>query len=189
MNRWIKALCTPPLMALAALLMFVEEVLWESAKRLMALLGRLPLIRSIEAWIAALPPYGAAAVFLLPGILLLPVKISALWLMAHGHALLGVQVIIGAKLAGTALVARIFTLTKPQLMTLHWFAVVHDFINKWRTRLYGWVKSSQAWQRLQEWRHAVHAWWGRFRRHWKPGRIGRRFRAIQRRHRRAAFHH
>ena len=49
-------------MKLAALLMFVEEVLWESAKRLMAALGQLPLIRNVEARIRRLPPYGAAAV-------------------------------------------------------------------------------------------------------------------------------
>ena len=89
MRKFLKALLTPPLMALAALLMFAEEVIWEGLKRVMAVLGRLPVIRSLEAWIATLPSYGAAVVFLLPGALLLPVKIGALWLIANGHALLG----------------------------------------------------------------------------------------------------
>ena len=128
MRHLIKRLITPPLMLVAALLMFAEEVLWEALKRLMAQVGRLPLIRTLEAWIARLPPYGAACVFLLPGTLLLPVKIGALWLIAHGHALLGVQLIVVAKLVGTALVARIFMLTKPALMTLRWFARLHGFI-------------------------------------------------------------
>lgn len=187
MRAFLKSLLTPPLMALAALLMFVEEVIWEGAKRLMAVLGKLPVIRNIEAWIARLPPYGAAVFFLLPGLCLLPVKISALWLIAHGHALLGIELICAAKLIGTVLVARIFVLTKPQLMTLGWFAAVYAFITKWRNVLYVWVHASAVWLRLQALRAAVRAWWTETSRHWKPGRIGRRFRAIQRRQRRAAF--
>lgn len=187
MRKLFKSFLTPPLMALAALLMFVEEVLWETSKRLMAALGRLPVIRSVEAWIGDLPPYGAATVFLLPGILLLPVKISALWLLAQGHALLGLELIVAAKVAGTVLVARIFVLTKPQLMTLAWFAAIYFVITKWRNTLYAWVQATGTWRRLQALRAALRAWLANFAKHWKPGRIGRRFRAIQRRHRRAAF--
>ena len=187
MRALLNSLVTPPLMALAALLMFIEEVLWESAKRLMAALGRLPLIHAIENRISALPPYGAAVMFLLPGLCLLPVKLAALWLLAHGHPLLGLQFFIAAKLGGTVLVARIFVLTKPRLMTLVWFAVLYELITRWRNLLYAWVKTSSAWQRLQTLRAAVRAWFANLRKHWKPGRIGRRFRAIQRRERRAAF--
>ena len=187
MSKPLKSLVTGPLMALAALLMFVEEVWWEGAKRLMAAFGRLPLIRNLEAWIGRLPPYGAAALFVLPGLMLLPVKISALWLMAQGHAILGLQVIVAAKLAGTVLVARIFVLTKPQLMNLTWFATAYFVITKWRNTLYGWVESTATWRALQALRARLRTWIANLARHWKPGRIGRRFRAIQRRHRRAAF--
>ena len=183
MRKILKALLTPPLMALAVLLMFAEEVVWEALKRVMAVLGHLPLIRHVEARIATLPPYAAAVVFLLPGALLLPVKIGAIWLIANGHALLGCELIIAAKLIGTALVARIFTLTKPALMSLAWFASMHGWIMRWRATLYAWVKASTVWQRLEALRAALQA----LLRHWRPGHVGRRFRAIQRMNRRAAF--
>lgn len=183
MRQLIKRLLTPPLMLLAALMMFTEEVLWEFLKRMMAAFGRLPLIRGLEAKIAVLPPYGAAAVFLVPGCLLLPVKISALWLIANGHAVLGACVIVAAKLLGTALVARIFTLTRNQLMTLAWFARIYNTIMRWRAVLYGWVIASGAWHRVEAVRARLRAWFSR----WKPGRIGARLRAIQRLRRRAAF--
>jgi hypothetical protein len=162
MAKPLKSLVTGPLMALAALLMFVEEVLWEGAKRLMATLGRLPLIRDVEALVARLPPYGAAVAFLLPGLLLLPVKISALWLIAQGHAILGLEVIIAAKLAGTVLVARIFVLTKPQLMTLAWFASAYFVITRWRNALYAWVEASATWRVLQALRARLHIWIAHF---------------------------
>jgi hypothetical protein len=183
MRRLLKKLLTPPLMWLAVLLMFTEEVLWEALKRLMALLGRLPLVHSLEARISRLPPYGAAAVFLGPGCLLLPVKISALWLIGNGHAMLGAGVIIGAKLLGTALVARIFTLTRPQLMTLNWFAALYRTIMRWRATLYGWVQAHPGWQRWVALRALLKDWIAK----WKPGRVGMRLRAIQRLKRRTAF--
>ena len=183
MRRPFRTLLTPPLMLLAALLMFLEEVLWEALKRLMAAFGRLPVIRSVEAAIGRLPPYAAAVVFLIPGTLLLPVKLGALWLLANGHPMLGCQLIIGAKLLGTALVARIFTLTKPQLMTLGWFSAIYHFVMRWRAVLYGWVIASGAWHKVLALRARLRAWKAR----WKPGRIGARLRAIQRYKRRSAF--
>jgi len=182
MRRWLNRIITPPLMFLAALLLFAEEIIWEVLKRLMAALGRLPLIRSLEGMIARLPPYGAAAAFLLPGLLLLPVKIGALWLIAHGQAIAGLGLIVAAKLAGTALVARIFSLTRPALMTLGWFAHLHGFIMRWRERLYGYVKASAAWHALERARARVRAALARI----KPGRLMQRLRAIRRWKRRGA---
>ena len=176
MRKLLKRFLTPPLMLIAALLLFVEEILWELVKRVMAQVGRLPLIRSLEAWISRLPPYGAATAFLLPGLLLLPVKIAALWLIAQGHALLGLQTILAAKLAGTALVARIFTLTRPVLMSLAWFARLYGWVMRWRERLYGFVKASHAWHLLDSARARLRAWAARA----KPGRLAQRMRAIRR---------
>lgn len=182
MRRWLNRIITPPLMFVAALILFVEEVLWEVAKRVMAALGRLPLIRSLEGMITRLPPYGAAAAFLLPGLLLLPVKVGALWLIAHGQAVAGLGLIVAAKLAGTALVARIFSLTRPTLMMLGWFARLYGFIMRWRARLYGFVKASAAWHALERARARVRAAFARM----KPGRLTQRLRAIRRWRRRGA---
>ena len=177
MRRWLNRIVTPPLMFCAALFLFAEEVLWEAFKHIMAALGRLPLIRTLEAWIARLPPHGAAVVFLLPGALLLPVKLAALWLFAHGHALTGLQLLIAAKLVGTALVARIFTLTRASLLTIGWLARLYETIMRWRARLYGFVKDSSAWATLAQWRARIRAWFA----HRKPGRLATRFNAIRRR--------
>jgi hypothetical protein len=182
MRRWLNRIITPPLMFVAALILFAEEVAWEAAKRIMAALGRLPLIRSLEGLIARLPPYGAAAAFLLPGLLLLPVKVGALWLIARGQALAGLGLIVAAKLAGTALVARIFTLSRPALMTLDWFARLYGFIMRWREKLYGYVKASTAWRALEGARAKVGAAFARL----KPGRLMQRLRAIRRWRRRDA---
>ena len=180
MKHPLKRLLTPPLLVLAALLMFVEEWLWDHLKVLMAAIGRLPLVRALEARIAGLGPYGAMAVFIAPGTLLLPVKLAALWLMAHGHGLLGVQLIVAAKLAGTALVARIYALCKPALMTLGWFARLDARVIRWREWLYAAVRAMAFWHALQ--RAKARLRW--FLRRFRGKLLKRRWLAIRRLRRR-----
>jgi hypothetical protein len=107
---------------IVALYVLFFEWGWQPLARALGLFARLPAVRWIESRIAALPPYAALAVFGLPTAALLPVKLLALALVARGHTLLGVVVIVAAKVIGTAVVARLFMLTQPSLMRLGWFA-------------------------------------------------------------------
>lgn len=148
---FLKRVFSPPLTVLGALLMFLEEWLWEHLQRLMAAIGRLPAVRALEAAIARLPPYPAMAVFLLPVLLLLPVKLVALWFIVRGQAVLGLLVIVIAKLIGTAFVTRIFVLCKPNLLALNWFQRLHDGVLAIRERLYAYVRASSLWQAARRW--------------------------------------
>ncbi|MBL8347596.1 MAG: hypothetical protein JNN03_19325 [Rubrivivax sp.] len=145
---WLKA----PLRLLLALIILFEEWGWQPLQNLMARIARLPVLRSIEARIARLPPYAALVVFFLPGLALLPVKIGALWLVAHGQRLAGLAVIVAAKLVGTAIVARLFTLTRPALMRLAWFAALYARWTGWKEQLLAWVRGSALWRSLHAWR-------------------------------------
>ncbi len=162
MKRLLRRILTPPLMLLAALFMFFEEWLWERLKALMAAFGQLPLVRGLEARIAGLSPGPALAVFLAPATLLLPVKLGALWLIGHGHAVQGILLILGAKVVGMALFSRIFVLCKPTLLTVPRFRRFHDWLLGWSLRLHAWMDSIPAWvaakARMRAWREAFRAW-------------------------------
>ena len=107
--RWTAWLLAP-LKWLLALLILFEEWGWEPLQHLLARIGQWPGLRWIEGAIRRLPPYGALLLFVVPALMLLPVKLAALWLIGQGHAVLGLAIILAAKLAGTAVVARLFTL-------------------------------------------------------------------------------
>ena len=158
---WPKA----PLRLVLALVILFEEWGWEPLQRLMARIARLPPLRQIEALIARAPPYVALVVFFVPTLALLPVKIGALWLVAHGQKLLGVLVIAAAKVVGTALMARLFTLTQPALMRLPWFAALYGRWSAWKEALLAWVRSSAVWRTMRAWRRQ---WRERLRR-WRAG--------------------
>lgn len=152
--------------ALIALVILFEEWGWEPLKRAMAFIARWPPLAWLERRIAALPPYAALPVFFGPTLLLLPVKLGALWLIGRGHALLGLAVIVVAKLAGTALLARLFQLTQPALMRMAWFASLYRRWTVWKEAVLARVRASWAWrtgrvmrrriaQRLARWRGAA----------------------------------
>jgi len=130
---------------LGALILF-EEWGWGPLARLLGQFARLPAIAWLERRIAALPPPLAVLVFLLPVLLLLPVKLAALWLIGRGRALLGLAVIVLAKVVGTGVVARLFMLTRPQLMRMPWFARAYARWVGWKESVMARVRSSLPWR-------------------------------------------
>ncbi|HEY1399511.1 hypothetical protein [Roseateles sp.] len=129
-----------------ALVILFEEWGWEPLQRAMAAIGRLPVLRQLEAVVRRLPPYAALVVFFLPGLMLLPIKLLALWLIGIGRPGLGLCVIVLAKVIGTAVVARIFALTQPALMSLPWFARLYGRWTVWKEGLLVWVRASAVWR-------------------------------------------
>lgn len=128
------------------LILVFEEWGWDALQAALAALGRLPVLRRIERFVGTLPPYAALALFAAPTLSLLPVKLAALWLIAHHHAVLGLVVVVAAKVVGTAVVARLFVLTRPALMSLPWFARLHDRFTAWKQALLERVRTSWPWR-------------------------------------------
>ncbi len=149
--------------ALLALLILFEEWGWEPLQRALARLGRLPLLRRLEALIGRLPPHAALVAFFLPALLLLPVKLAALGLIANGQRLLGLVVIVLAKLVGTAVVARLFTLTRPALLQLPWFVRLYSRWTGWKQTLLARVRASWAWRAGRVLKRQLRQQWARWR--------------------------
>ena len=144
---------------LLTLVVLFEEWGWEPLNRVMVRLGQLPGPRWLGQRIAALPPYGAVAIFLLPTALLLPVKLAALWFIGRGMVIAGTLVLVVAKLGGTALIARLFTLTRPALMTLPWFAHLYARWSTWKAAQLKRVRGSRPWRLARQMRQQLRSRW------------------------------
>ena len=124
-----------PLWFLLALVFLFEAWLWEHLR---------PIVRWIvdriawdtakartAAWIEHLPPAATLLVFLVPVILLLPVKFVGLWMLAHG-SWLGAMATLGfAKVVSMGVTAFIFDVTRPKLLQLPWFRWLYDHVMVW----------------------------------------------------------
>lgn len=180
-----------PLVYLAALVLMFEDWLWDVGAALVARIAAWPPLHALERRIAALPPWAALTAFVLPALLLFPVKLLALLAMAHGHAVLGLSVILLAKIGGAAAVARLYALTKPSLLAIAWFARWHDAFLRTKDRWIALLRASRAY-------HDVRAALTSVRRQlrallrcllpregsWRGTRVLRRFAALRRAHRR-----
>jgi hypothetical protein len=167
--RTRRLLSAPLVLALLGLLVF-EEWLWSPLSRAIGQLARWPVWARLERGVAALPAWAALPLFLVPVLTLLPFKLLALWLMAQHHVLLGFQMIVLAKLVGTAIAARLYTLLAPTLLAVPWFASLHaQFV-----RLRDWVFTRwhsmwayQLWLRLRQAIRQRPGWLGPFLRRWR----------------------
>lgn len=145
--------------ALLVPLLLFEEWGWEPLAALAARLARLPFWGRAEAALRALPPWGALLAFLVPVLMLLPIKLFALYLLARGHSLGALLLIIGAKLVGTAFVARLFQLVEPALMRIPWFAHWYPRWKVWKDEVLAVVRHSAPWQAARRTGERVRGWW------------------------------
>ncbi len=144
-----------PLVVLGVVLFLIEEVLWSWLGGLMARLAALPVVARVEAWVRALPPYPAMVLFLLPVAVIFPFKLAALWLMAQGHVLLGIGCLLAAKLTGMAVLARLYALCRPSLVTLGWFSRLEATILRWRSWAHAKLDSLPGWAAARSFVRAV----------------------------------
>ncbi|MBX3626170.1 MAG: hypothetical protein KF892_14235 [Rhizobacter sp.] len=150
------------LLGVAAIVLFVEEWGWRPLAACVAWFARWPPLARLEAAIRRLPPLGALLLFLVPAVLLFPVKLAALWLMHRGQAGLGLLVIVVAKLVGTALVGRIYLLTQAQLMQYAWFARALGWWIATKARVKAALHRSALWRSLRGLRRRVRVMLRRF---------------------------
>ncbi|HIJ37885.1 MAG TPA: hypothetical protein HPP80_03220 [Rhodospirillaceae bacterium] len=145
----IKQILKYLLLAVWAVFVLIEDLLWEPLGRLMAELGRWAPVARLELAIGRLPPYAAMVLFIVPWAIILPVKLAALWLLASGRPGLGAVLFLFGEVLGMALLARLYALCRPALHQLPWFvwietqlrrwsAWAHDLMNQWLW--WRWVK-------------------------------------------------
>lgn len=124
-----------PFLTVLALVVLVETWIWSRLGPVVArVIAALPLERlkaAIHLAVEKLPPYATLGVFLVPVVLLIPLKLAALSLLGHGGFLVGILFFGAVKVLGVALEAWLFEICKPKLMTIPAFVRVHDAWERW----------------------------------------------------------
>jgi hypothetical protein len=138
-----KALVRAFVIPVAALYFLAEEYIWVHLERALAALARLGWVAWLEARVAGVGPYTAMVLFLFPLGVTWAIKIFAIYLLGTGH-ITALATIVAAKIVGTAIAARLFTLTRPALLSVAWFARCHAWVIRTKDWLYARVKAMPA---------------------------------------------
>ena len=110
-------------------------------------------LEAFEHWLSQSSPAIALVAFSIPLLLVAPINLVAFWLLVNGLVLQGIGLEVSAKLLGTLLVARVFALTKPQLLTFALLRVIYTTLMGWlqwahqkvtETAVYRWSKHMKA---------------------------------------------
>jgi hypothetical protein len=145
----------PFVFLIAAIYFLVDAVFFTVFKPVFRRLADCWVFESLRVWIVSLRPYPTLALFVIPVILLEPIKPVAAYLTATGHIVGGLMVLIVGELLKLLLIERLFSVSRDKLMSIPAFAwCYHSFC-----RGQDWVASLQAWQLMRRWssnaKHAV----------------------------------
>lgn len=127
-----------PLWVLLAVVFLIEAWLWDHLQPIVErVVARIPL-RAFKRWLAAnieaLSPALTLVVFIVPLIMLFPLKLVGLWLLTHGYWLGAIATTVFAKVAGVGVTAFIFDVTRPKLLQMPWFKRLYDLVLALRAR-------------------------------------------------------
>ena len=121
-----------PFWVLLAVIFLIEAWLWDHLEPVVErVVARIPL-RAFKHWLAekisTLSPAMTLVVFVVPVILLFPLKLAGLWLLAHEYWASAVMLMVFAKFLGVGVTAFVFDVTRPKLLQMRWFAKLYESV-------------------------------------------------------------
>ncbi|WP_031438012.1 hypothetical protein [Methylobacter tundripaludum] len=137
------------LLSLLAIFLIIEEWLWDLLTAFGRSLSRWLNLQQFEQWLSQTTATIALVAFSIPILIVTPINLAAFGLLAKGLILQGILMEVLAKLLGTLLVARVFALTKPQLLTFTFLRITYTTVTRWlqwahakvtETAVYRWAR-------------------------------------------------
>lgn len=142
-----------------ALIFLFESWLWDHVKEWLRALGRSLGVARFEArlmdFIARLSPRATLAVFAVPAISVLPLKIFAVESIAMGHVFAGVAGLFAAKTLALGVTAFLFDHCREKLLQMPWFARFYSLVLYLRAWAHALVAPAR--ERAEKFLAAIHA--------------------------------
>src|SRR4051812_17883916 len=177
MRRMLK-----PLWILLALFFLVEAWLWDHLRPLVAAVVNVIAWDKLKTRLAALvewlPSWAVLIVFVIPFIVLLPLKFLEVYFLVRREWIPAIVVLVLAKLLGLGVTAFIFDVTRPKLLQMAWFRWLYELALVLLAKAHALIDPIKA---------AIKRRVRRIMWLIKPGRSGRFFRRLARIRRRASI--
>ncbi len=136
---------------LAILYFLVDAFFLKIAKPLAVWTAKRRLFVGLRKWIVSLRPYPTLALFVIPLIVLEPVKPLAAYLIGTGRLTAGTATLVLGEIFKLVIVERLFRVCRPKLMRISMFKWCYGF---WRQGV-DWLTSMKAWQAIRRWKAKI----------------------------------
>ena len=146
-NNAMKKMLKPLFYLLAVIYFLVDAVFMTVAVPAGRWLGDRLVSNRIRNWIISLRPYPTLLLFLVPVIILEPVKPLAIYLIGTKHVVAGITLFVLGEIIKLVLVERLFAISREKLLSIPAFA--------WGYGKYcfakNWIVSLEAYRKIQTW--------------------------------------
>jgi hypothetical protein len=146
-NQTLKRILKPIVFVVAAIYFLVDAVVLTLARPIARWLAGHWVLNRLRTWIVSLRPYPTLALFMVPVLILEPVKPVAAYLTASGHVADGLTLLLVGELLKLVLIERLFCISRDKLMSIAAFAWCYDRLRQARK----WVDSFGVWQLARRW--------------------------------------
>ena len=141
----LRTLIAPIVLVLATIYFVLDALVLSVLRPLLRYLTHLRFFHTVRRWIESLSPYPTLALFLIPVVILEPVKPLSAYLIATGQIVTGVVLLVCGELLKITIIERIFHIARPQLMTITAFAWTYNFVVGWLV----WLQALPPWQAIK----------------------------------------
>jgi hypothetical protein len=141
----------PAVITVAVLYFLIDALFFSLIKPLGTWLSKFRIFARVGNWIRSLGPYPTLALFVIPFIVLEPIKPVGLYLIATGRVIDGTLVISVGEVLKITIVERLFQVGRDKLMTIPAFARCYEFVMSWRAYL----ETLAVWQAMLRWVQAI----------------------------------
>jgi hypothetical protein len=121
-----------PLWVVLALTFLLEAWLWDHLQPIVArtvdLIPWARLKAHLATLIKGLSPKATLVVFIVPVVVVFPIKLLEVWLWAHHQWLSALAALLLVKLVGLGVTAFVFELTREKLLLIGWFNLLYVFV-------------------------------------------------------------
>jgi hypothetical protein len=135
-----------PILFISAVIYFgIDELFSVVARPIAAWLARQHFFHQFRNWSLSLRPYAALALFVVPLLILEPVKPIAAYLAATGHLATGGALFVLGEILKLVLLERLFQLNRRKLMSIPAFAWCYVHL----CAVWSWLESFAIWQSVR----------------------------------------
>jgi len=171
-----------PIWILLAIFFLVEVWLWDHLRPVIAWAVNLVAWDRLKIRLAALieelPPWAVLIVFVVPFVVLLPLKFLEVYFIVQHQWAAAIFILVLAKLLGLGVTAFIFDVTRPKLLQMAWFRWLYELMLVWLAKAHAVTDPIR--HRIKEWAAALKQRALRLIWLMKPGRGSRLLRRLAR---------
>jgi hypothetical protein len=134
-RKRIRKALKPVIISFAVLYFLIDAFFFAIIKPFATWLSRWRIFARVGSWVRSLGPYSTLALFVVPFVVLEPIKPVGFYLMASGSVMNGALLIGVGEVLKITVVERLFQVGRDKLMTIPAFARCYEFVLSWRAYL------------------------------------------------------